>query len=290
MLEGRIIRTYKGFYYIWANKELHECRLRGRLKVTKPDLITGDLVRFSPLEAQKGIIEEIIPRHSLLKRPAIANIDQVLLVASARNPDFSTGIVDRFLLLIAAQHLPAVICITKNDLLSEEYDRSTFEYYRLIGYPLVYLSIQDEQGIKELSHVLDDKISVLAGPSGVGKSSMLQSLLPDMTFEVGSVSEKIGRGRHTTKHANLLPWKNGAIADTPGFTSLGLQGWTKEEPKDYYPDFLEKSSDCRFRGSCLHSKEPGCAVKVAVESGQIPQWRYENYLSILAEIQDVRLY
>ena len=164
------------------------------------------------------------------------------------------------------------------------------DYYQKIGYKVHYLSLANQQGIKELEKELAGKTNVLAGPSGVGKSSLLQVLIPEIEFEVGEVSAKIGRGRHTTKHSELLYFKDYLIADTPGFTSLSLADWELEEPKSFFTDFLDQSSNCKFKNTCLHDNEPGCAVKVAVESGQIPQWRYENYLSILAEIQDVKLY
>lgn len=285
--KGRIIKTYKGFYYVWDGHILYECRLRGRLKKDKPDILTGDLVSFTSTDESEGIIEEISPRHSVLNRPAIANIDQVLLIVSIRQPDLSLGLLDRFLIQIESQGLDVIIGLTKMDLYSSEEATRPLEYYEKIGYSVKYLSIGDQKNDwLDLKEALREKITVLAGPSGAGKSSLIHTFRPQEAIQIGAVSEKIGRGRHTTKHAELLHWEDCFIADTPGFTSLSLKGWKINEPKDYFPDFLELSEGCKFKNSCIHLNEPQCAVKEAVEAGGIPQWRYESYLSILNEIQN----
>ena len=287
MKKGRILKTYKGFYYVWDQQDIFTCRLRGRLKKERPDVLTGDIVNFTITDGAEGIIESIIPRHSRLLRPSIANIDQVLLIISAKQPDVSFGILDRFLIQIAAQGLDVIICMTKMDLYDSKEMGLPLEYYQKIGYPIHYFSIHEgSEQWEELSAELEGKISVLAGPSGVGKSSLLQQLMPEEELLIGEVSQKIGRGKHTTKHAELIRWKNCLIADTPGFTSLSLRDWKLNEPKDYFPDFLELSSCCKYKGSCIHKNEPDCAVKETVEKGIIPSWRYENYLSIVKEIED----
>ena len=287
VLEGRIIKTYNGFYYVRSENKLIECKLRGRFKKDKPDILTGDLVKISVTNENQGIIEEILPRYSVLKRPTIANIDQVILVCSYQQPNYSVGIFDRFLIQILAQELEVVLCMTKMDLYDQpEGAEKPLDYYQKIGYKVHYLSLANQQGIKELEKELAGKTHVLAGPSGVGKSSLLQVLIPEIEFEVGEVSAKIGRGRHTTKHSELLYFKDYLIADTPGFTSLSLADWELEEPKSFFTDFLDQSSNCKFKNTCLHDNEPGCAVKEAVETGEIPEWRYESYRSILNEVRE----
>lgn len=286
MKQGRILKTYKGFYYVWDEISLYECRLRGRLKKERPDILTGDIVSFEILEENTGIIEEILPRHSRLFRPAIANIDQVLLITSIKSPDFSTGLLDRFLIQISRQNLDVIICMTKMDLVAKN-DRP-LNYYEKIGYSVYYLSLENQpERIHELGEILKDKTTVLAGPSGVGKSSLLQALIPQKKLQIGEVSEKIGRGRHTTKHTELLEWNHCLIADTPGFTSLSFKEWKPEQVKDHFPDFYELSSECKYRQSCMHQNEPDCAVKKAVSEEKIPVWRYESYLSILNEIKNL---
>lgn len=286
MKEGRILKTYKGFYYVWDEISLYECRLRGRLKKERPDILTGDIVTFEVLEENTGIIEKILPRYSRLFRPAIANIDQVLLITSIKNPDFSNGLLDRFLIQISKQDLDVIICMTKMDLAPDT--NCPLDYYEKIGYPVYYLSLDNQsERIHEFEKILKDKTTVLAGPSGVGKSSLLQTLIPQKNLQIGEVSEKIGRGRHTTKHTELLEWNHCLIADTPGFTSLNFKDWKPEEVKEHFPDFYELSSGCKYRHSCLHQNEPDCAVKEAVSEEKIPVWRYESYLSILNEIKNL---
>lgn len=284
MKQGRILKTYKGFYYVWDEISLYECRLRGRLKKERPDILTGDIVSFEVLEENKGIIEKVLPRYSILFRPAIANIDQVLLIISIKNPDFSNGLLDRFLIQISKQNLDVVICMTKMDLVSNT--NKPLNYYEKIGYPVYYLSLEKQpERVQDFLEMLKGKTTVLAGPSGVGKSSFLQTLIPKKKLQIGEVSEKIGRGRHTTKHTELLEWDHCLIADTPGFTSLNFKEWKPEEVKEHFLDFFELSSGCKYRHSCLHQNEPDCAVKEAVLEKKIPLWRYESYLSILHEIK-----
>lgn len=284
MLKGQLIRAISGFYYIEHGDSIYESKARGLFKLKNQTPLVGDYVEFTVNDDQSGMIEKLLPRKNELKRPPICNVDQVLLVASAVEPDFSTLMLDKFLVHIEKAQIPIIICFTKLDLLA---DRTVFndiiEAYKQIGYRVVEcdFSIQELDLLKEQ---LVDKTTVLAGQSGVGKSTLLNRLIPDAAVEVGDVSEKIGRGRQTTREVQLYKLGQGAkLADAPGFSQLDFAEIEVDVLRSLFIEFVDYAVDCRFRG-CLHHNEPDCGVKKAAEENEIQSWRYENYLLFLEEL------
>jgi ribosome biogenesis GTPase len=283
---GVILRTYNSFYYVKTNDKVIMCTLRGRFKKEKFSLLVGDEVEYDITENDKGIIEKILPRRSMLQRPMIANIDQVIITFAAVSPDINTVLVDRFLVLAEMSSLDIVLCINKMDLADSAELQPILELYRSIGYPVIALSAKMGIGVNELRNVLFGKISVFAGPSGAGKSTILNSIEEGLTLVTGEVSEKIGRGKHTTRFAELLPISSGGfVVDTPGFSFTEFDNVKKNELMHYFPEIAAVAHECKFN-TCLHLKEPQCAVKQSVAEGRIQEQRYHSYTEILAEIQD----
>lgn len=282
LLEGTLLKGYSGFYYVYAEDRVWECSLRGRFRVKKQDFIPGDKVAILPGKGIKATIEEVLARHNSLIRPSIANVDQALLVFALSTPETDFNLLDRLLIQVSYAGIEPVIVFTKYDL-AEEVDLLPYEYYKKIGYKVFYVSNMLGQGIEDLKEIIHGKISVLAGPSGAGKSSLLNTLEPNLKLKTGSVSDKLGRGKHTTRHVELLKAGEGLIADTPGFSSLYLPQIKKEQLQDYFPEFTAYRSECRFK-DCLHIKEPGCALSEAVKEGTIFLSRYEHYLQFFEEI------
>jgi ribosome biogenesis GTPase / thiamine phosphate phosphatase len=223
-----------------------------------------------------------------LVRPPISNIDQAILVFSTKNPDFSHHLLDRFLVMIESKRIEPIIVFTKKDLLTEaeRVDMEKYiEDYRSLGYQTLFVSAKFKEGISELYPLISGKVSVIAGQSGVGKSTLLNALRPDLKLETKEISKHLGRGRHTTRHVELLEIEGGYVADTPGFSSLDFIDIEMEDLSFYFPEMRKRLNDCKFRG-CLHDKEPQCAIKSAVNEGEIAHYRYENYLSFLNEIRN----
>lgn len=241
-------------------------------------------MEYSELGNSMGVLEKIYPRKNSLSRPAVANIDQVILVCSPADPPFSYQLTDRILVLAESRGLSSVICMNKIDLAeSEEEIAGLREIYENAGYLFICTSTLNGRGIEDLRPVFRDKISVLAGPSGVGKSSLVNALQKDLNLKTGGISAKLGRGRHTTRQVELLRLDGGGlVADTPGFSQLDLEGVSVKELPFCFPEFLMFSSRCRFNG-CLHIDEPGCAVKHALAEKKITKTRYESYLALHAE-------
>lgn len=286
MQHGVILRTYNSFYYVKTNDKVIMCTLRGRFKKERFSLLVGDEVEYDITEDDKGIIENILPRRSMLQRPMIANIDQVIITFAAVSPDINTILVDRFLVLAEMSNLDIVICINKLDLADSAELQPILDLYRSIGYPVITLSAKMGIGINELRNVLSGKISVFAGPSGAGKSTILNSIEEGLALVTGKVSEKIGRGKHTTRFAELLPLSSGGfVVDTPGFSFTEFDTVKKNELMYYFPEIALVVNECKFN-TCLHLREPQCAVKQSVAEGRIHEQRYNSYTEILAEIQD----
>lgn len=287
MPTAQVIKMYNGFYYLQVagQEELLSCRLRGRIKRNKGAVVTGDYVEYQMLEDGTGVIESCLPRQTLLKRPAVANIDQVLITFAARQPDLNQLLLNRFLVLAEWSGIPEiVICINKCDLLEEKAD--FLQDYVQAGYKLLMVSAQEGQGIQELKNLLTGRVTVFAGPSGVGKSSLLNAVDSNLELATGKISDKIKRGKHTTRAACLLPLpEGGTVVDTPGFSAAELENIDKAQLAHYFPEFRPYIEKCYYN-TCTHSHEPDCAVKEAVAAGAICQARYEAYLNILQTINE----
>lgn len=287
MPTAQVIKMYNGFYYLQVagQEELLSCRLRGRIKRNKGAVVTGDYVEYQMLEDGTGVIERCLPRRTLLKRPAVANIDQVLITFAARQPDLNQLLLNRFLVLAEWSGIPEiVICINKCDLLEEKVD--FLQDYVQAGYKLLMVSAQEGQGIQELKNLLTGRVTVFAGPSGVGKSSLLNAVDSNLELATGKISDKIKRGKHTTRAACLLPLpEGGTVVDTPGFSAADLENIDKAQLAHYFPEFRPYIEKCYYN-TCTHSHEPDCAVKEAVAAGAICQARYEAYLNILQTINE----
>ena len=288
MPEGKIIKALSGFYYVFSEDRIVQCRGRGIFRKNKITPLVGDEVVFQAENDTEGYLMEVKERKNELVRPPIANVDQAILVFSAVEPDFSTALLDRFLVLIEFNRIRPIICITKMDLTNEDEKKEIEQYaqeYQNAGYNVLLTSSETEEGIKELLPFLKEGISVFAGQSGVGKSSLLNVLRPDLSIKTNEISTHLGRGKHTTRHVELIPIETGLVADTPGFSSLEFTEIEPEELNFCFPDIQKLSEECKFRG-CFHVSEPKCAVKKSKESGELPAYRYEHYLEFLQEIKD----
>ena len=292
-MTGKIIKGIAGFYYVHAEGAcVYECKAKGILRNQKIKPLVGDNVELEVLDEEKKLasIVDILPRKSMLIRPAVANADQALVLFAAKDPEPNFGLLDRFLVLMAKQQLPVIICFNKTDLISEEECKKIENGYRNSGYEIRFLSAKGNVGTEEIKDLLNHKTTVLAGPSGVGKSTLVNSLQPGIIMETGAVSEKIRRGKHTTRHSEFIWVKEDTyILDTPGFSSLELEDIEAEELKEYYPEFYPYEGNCRFRG-CVHEKEPDCAVKQAVKDGTVSKERYNSYLLLYKDLKEKKKY
>ena len=286
-MTGKIIKGIAGFYYVYVEDSgIYECKAKGAFRKDKIKPLVGDDVEIDIIseDEKTGNVVKLLPRKSELIRPAVANVDQALLIFATSNPEPNLNLLDRFLCMMEEQELPIVICFNKDDLADDDFEKKMKDTYETAGYKVIFTSAKEEQGIDAIKEVLLHKTSTVAGPSGVGKSSIVNLLTEGNVMATGEVSEKIGRGRHTTRHSELLYLGDDTfIMDTPGFSSLFVP---KIEPVDLYtlfPEFIEPASYCKFTG-CAHDKEPQCGVKDAVKAGKIAASRYENYLQIYSEM------
>ncbi|MFD1038034.1 ribosome small subunit-dependent GTPase A [Virgibacillus byunsanensis] len=285
MTKGRIIKALSGFYYVKSGVDIYQCRGRGVFRKKKINPLVGDFVTFDISNPGEGYISTIETRKNELIRPPIANIDQAVILSSATMPDFSPLLLDRFLVLIESKDIEPIIFISKMDVISEDLNKNIEKYqqdYKAIGYQVELISTKKE--LNHLDSYFSDHVSVIAGQSGVGKSSLLNALKPSLLLKTDDISKSLGRGKHTTRHVELIEVSNGLVADTPGFSSLDFNEIELEELADCFPEMRERKENCKFRG-CMHNKEPKCAVKQAVEEGEIASYRYEHYLSFYTEIQ-----
>lgn len=279
-MKGRIIKALAGFYYVADGDQVYTCKARGKFRKTRQKPLVGDEVEFE-LSGEEGYIVKLLPRKNELIRPPICNVDQALLVFSIIHPDFDSLLLDRFLANIEHLRIHPIIVITKIDL-DDHLVEPIREAYS--DYDVIFVSSKDHTGIDEVKSRLKDRTTVVTGQSGVGKSSLLNALDIHLHIATNEISEALGRGRHTTRHTELMPMHGGYIADTPGFSSLELT-MTPEELAVSYHDFREYAATCKFRG-CLHDSEPHCGVKEAVDEGKISHSRYEHYLTFLKEVKE----
>ena len=284
-MQGHIIKGYSGFYYVARENNIYECSLRGKNRKSKSDFLPGDIVEFEAINEEKGVIERVLERKNQLIRPAIANVEQIVIVTSAKDPQPDLMFVDRMSVIALYNKLEPIVCFSKGDLLNEAEKQSLLDIYKNSGFTVIFTSVINGEGIDELKRLLQGKISVFAGNSGVGKSSLVNRVTNQDFSQIGEISAKLKRGKHTTRHVELFALdEEGFIADTPGFSALSLpEGIKREQLGRFFPDFMEYLEKCRFN-TCLHNSEPDCAVKEAVHLGFIAQSRYENYLILLNEV------
>lgn len=288
-MQGRIIKGIAGFYYVADAVEsvVYECKAKGIFRKEKIKPLVGDVVEYEVIsgEEKTGNITEIFPRKSELVRPAASNIDQALVVFAAAKPRPHFHLLDRFLVMMERQKIPAVICFNKKDIVRPGELEKLEEIYRASGYRVIFTSAKERENIDEVREALRGKTTAVAGPSGVGKSSLINCLQDEVSMETGSISRKIERGKHTTRHSELIPCgKDSYIMDTPGFSSLYVSDLEKEELKQYFPEFRDYEGRCRFLG-CSHISEPQCAVKEALAAGEVHPVRYEDYTGIYRELE-----
>ena len=282
-----------GFYYVnVVESGVYECKAKGVFRKEKIKPLVGDNVRIEILDSENktGNIVEICLRKNELIRPAVANIDQALVVFAVTKPAPHFNLLDRFLVMMERKEIPVVLCFNKKDIAADPEIAELRAIYEHAGYPIVFTSALEQNNIEKIRALLKNKTTVIAGPSGVGKSSLINLLQSEVQMETGSISRKIERGKHTTRHSELIPIdEDSYIMDTPGFSSLYVNDFEKEELKYYFREFADYEGMCRFQG-CDHVHEPGCAVKEALEAGRIHPVRYKNYLEMYTELKEKKRY
>ena len=284
MQKGQIVKALSGFYYVESQGKIFQCRARGKFRKNDQKPLVGDYCEFSIENNNEGYILTLLDRKNELVRPPICNIDQALLVFSAKEPDMNTLLLDRFLILIEHLNIQPIICISKIDLIDFSEIQSVMQPYIEAGYQVYYFSSKEKKGLNDIQKVFKNKITVITGQSGVGKSSLLNALDIHLNINTNQISKALGRGKHTTRHVELLKMYGGYVADTPGFSSLELSMEPVELAQAYH-DFYTLSASCKFRG-CLHDSEPSCAIKQAVKDNIITKERYEHYLMFLKEVKE----
>ena len=295
-MQGKIVKGIAGFYYVHVVESgVYECKAKGIFRKDGVKPLVGDNVEIEVLdeEEKKGNIREILTRKNELIRPAVANIDQALVVFAVTKPKPHFNLLDRFLVMMEQKKIPVILCFNKSDIAKESDISKMEEIYRSCGYPVFFTSAKEGWKIEEVKKILHGKTTVLAGPSGVGKSSLINLLQSEVMMETGSISRKIDRGKHTTRHSELLVLEEDEkvedcgsyIVDTPGFSSLKPPEVEKEELRRYFTEFLPYEGQCKYWG-CTHIHEPGCMVKEARGRGEIGETRYENYVQIFNELAE----
>ena len=291
-MQGKIIRGIGGFYYINAGNSIYECKAKGSFRKDGIRPLVGDDCIIDILDEKNRLanITSILPRHSEIIRPAVANVDQAMIIFAISRPEPNFNLLDRFIIQISQKDLPCIIVINKMDLADDDQRREIEEAYVTCGCKVVFTSVSNREGVEEIRKLIKGKTTTVAGPSGVGKSSMINLLQSAVKMQTGVLSDKIDRGKHTTRHSELIPIDEDTyILDTPGFSSLNLFDVSTDTLKDYYYEFEEYAAECRFL-DCKHISEPDCGVKKAVESGEVSRLRYENYLTLYRECKEKRKY
>lgn len=294
MITGKIIKGIAGFYYVYVEESsnIYECKAKGIFRNKKIKPLVGDNVEIEILneEDKQGNIVRIFERNNSLIRPAVANVDQVVVLFALAEPEPHLNLLDRFLVMMERQHVPAKICFNKSDLVDEERKQAFKETYESAGYEVFFMSVKENFGLDEVHKMLQGKTTVLAGPSGVGKSSFLNAMVPNADMETGSVSEKIKRGRHTTRHSEFFYLEPETfLLDTPGFSSIYTDDILPEEMELYFPEFDKFRGECRFVG-CVHIAGKECGIRRAVKEGFISRSRYENYKLMYQESKEKKRY
>ncbi len=291
-MQGKIIKGIAGFYYVYTSIGLIECKAKGIFRKEQIKPLVGDIVEIELTYEEKllGNIVNILPRKNILIRPASANIDQALVIFAVVKPNPNYNLLDRFLITMEQQSLPAIICFNKKDIASSEERKGLEETYNSCGYKVLFVSGKQKEGLDEIRKTLKGKTTVVAGPSGVGKSTIINALYPQAQMETGEISRKIERGKHTTRHAQLFALEEDTfIMDTPGFTSLNLGEMEKEDLQGFYQEFEAFEKECKF-GGCAHINEPVCGVKKALQEGKISKVRYNNYVLLYEELKNRKKY
>ena len=292
-MQGKIVKGISGFYYVHVvGTGIYECKAKGSFRNQKIKPLVGDNVEIAVIDEvnKKGNVEAILSRKNELIRPAVSNIDMALVIFAAAKPDPNFNLLDRFLCMMEYQKVPVTICFNKCDLVTEEQKKELEAIYKPAGYDVIFTSAKKGIHLEELKALLKGKTTTVAGPSGVGKSSLINQLQDSVCMETGSISEKIERGKHTTRHSEIIPLEDDAyIMDTPGFSSMDIPGFEKEDLWTCYPEFSEYEPYCKFQG-CSHINEPSCGVKEALAEGKISQTRYDNYVLLYNEMKQVKKY
>ena len=283
-LQGLVLKNYNGYYYVKVEDDIFTCKVKGRMKQNRFSLATGDLVLLEAGKAGEGMIKRVLPRKNFLPRPTMANLDLFVATFACAAPDFSFLLADKLLALAELAKIPTILVLNKEDQAPSGLIERVRGIYEAIGYEVFTISAKNGTGVEALRERLTGKICAFGGPSGVGKSSTINAIDSNVDLRTGAVSEKIGRGKHTTRFAQLLPFDEGYIADTPGFGNLLLEGLETEQVLAAFREFAEFEAGCRFC-PCSHTHEPVCGVKEAVRAGKIAASRYESYLAMLEEIR-----
>ncbi len=284
MPEGLVIKAYGGYCFVWMEGKVEKCTLRGKLR-TRGRVLAGDEVLVRDLSGGRGVVEDVKPRRAEMVRPPVANVDQALVVTSFREPSPALNLLDRTLVHCEAAGIRIVICINKLDLAAPGAEKEAWiQAYRDVGYTTLVTSAVTGEGVAELRDVLAGRITVAAGPSGTGKSSLINAVQPGLSLRTGEISPKLKRGRHVTHHVELLALEGGGwVADAPGFSVLRLDGIDRAELAGLFPELSRYVGRCRFT-DCVHYREPDCAVRRAVVGGTVVRFRYAHYLGFLREI------
>jgi len=287
-MQGKIIKGIAGFYYVHVEgHDIYECKAKGVFRRNHEKPLVGDNCQMEVIDEEKktGNIVEILERKNSLIRPNVANVDQALVIFASVKPEPNFNLLDRFLILMKQNSIPCLLVFNKKDLAEDTRLDEIERIYKKAGYPIIFTSAEKGEAIGEVADLLKGKTTTVAGPSGVGKSSIINLLQTNVKVETGEISEKIERGKHTTRHSELIALgEDSYILDTPGFSSLSLFNVEREELRWFYPEFDDYSCNCKF-DNCVHKNEPVCGIKAAVEKGEISSVRYDNYLLLLEECE-----